>query len=104
MELRIMDYKHRRKTVNLGSNVAKIKIKISFGDEIAYVTYADGEVVAFDSCDEKRTKDIIEQSYTLYQDGQEIPKKWERRKDSYDGHIIIKELDNGDDDHPKPQA
>ena len=102
MKIRIMDYDRRRKTVDLGEGVTRIDIHISFGDELAYVFYADGTTRTFDSCDEKRTKDIIEDRYALWQEGMEWPNsRWSRRKDSYDGRRIMEAV-NGKNRNPEP--
>ena len=93
-DLSIMDYESKKKTVLKdveNSGAEKIDIRICFGDEIADVEFSDGKTETFDSCPdgEKRTAEILQGQYTLYQDGKIWPDAWDHRTDAYDGEKIM---------------
>ncbi len=96
MNLKIMNYKNKKKTVLTNvenAGVKQIDIRISYGDEIAVVSYVDGRTETHDSCPdgEYRTDGKIDGRYTLYTPGNPWPGKWDKRKSAYDGQRMMKE-------------
>lgn len=65
------------------SEVLRIDIRVISGDEMARITYKNGEVKTFDGTTEPRLMDFDDGEYCIYQtDGINRIDEWLKRKDS----------------------
>ena len=66
-------------------DILRIDIKVISGDEVAEVTYKNGDKKIFDSDTHWRMMDYQDEDYCIYQAGKiNHIEEWEKRKDSYD--------------------
>ena len=67
MTIEILDYKNRKKEVDVGElkDIRKMTVDVVTGDEILNVTYKDGSEKRFDSS-ENRYKNFYDGDYELY--------------------------------------
>lgn len=86
MKLKLMDYMDRTKEFDIGNFncILRIDIRIVSGDEIAVVTYMNGDKTEFDSCD-TRTENFYDGEYCLYNryEGNRF-EEFSKRETSYD--------------------
>ena len=65
------------------SEILRIDIRVISGDEMARITYKNGEVNTFDGTTEPRMMDFDDGEYCIYQiGGINRIDKWQKRKDS----------------------
>lgn len=86
MKLKLMDYMDRTKEFEIGDfdDILRIDIRILSSDEIAIVTYMNGDKEKFDSCN-TRTTDLYDGEYCLYSRYEgNMFEAFSKRKSSYD--------------------
>ena len=91
MTLTLLDYENRKMSFDIGDIkiIDNIKITVLSGDEVATVTYNNGDQVKFDSCEEGgRLISYYDGEYVLYDKA--TKKNWLKRpgfvfrRNSYD--------------------
>lgn len=88
-ELILFDYDDNKTKTGVDLNnlddVLRIDIRVISGDEIAHITYKNGEVKIIDSTTEPRMLDFDDGEYCIYQAGVKNDiDEWLKREGSYD--------------------
>ena len=102
MKLTIMDYKSRKKEIDIGEidDILAIHIKILTGDEIAVVINKNGDIDMYDSSHD-RMVDYYDGEYTIYQPSINVDRledpKWLERTSSYAFEEDIYDEEDGDE-------
>ena len=84
-ELILLDFDNNETKTGVDLNnlddVLRIDIRVISGDEMAYITYKNGEVKTFDGTTEPRLQDFDDGEYCIYQIGvKNRIDKWLKRK------------------------
>jgi len=76
MKVYIYDYSGKKKKITISKPVRSAFMLIVSGDQILYVDYTDGTEAVFDSCDDYRTMNYLDNGFfvTLH-DGKDFIKE-----------------------------
>ena len=88
-ELILFDFNNKMTKTGIDLNnlddVLRIDIQVLSGDEIARITYKNGDIKVFDGTTEPRHIDFNDGEYCIYKiGGINIIGEWLKRKDSYE--------------------
>lgn len=88
-ELMLFDFDNKETNTGIDLNnlddILRIDIRVISGDEIARITYKNGEIKIFDGTTEPRNMDFDDGEYCIYQKGVKNDiDEWLKRKNSYD--------------------
>ena len=88
-ELILLDFDDNKTKTGVDLNnlddILRIDIRVTSGDEMARITYKNGEVKTFDGTTEPRMMDFDDGEYCIYQAGVKNDiDEWLERENSYD--------------------
>ena len=88
-ELILLDFDDNKTKTGVDLNnlddILRIDIRVTSGDEMARITYKNGEVKTFDGTIDPRVMDFDDGEYCIYQAGVKNDiDEWLKRKNSYD--------------------
>jgi hypothetical protein len=88
-ELILLDFDDNKTKTGVDLNnlddILRIDIRVTSGDEMARITYKNGEVKTFDGTTDPRVMDFDDGEYCIYQAGVKNDiDEWLKRENSYD--------------------